>query len=116
MQYSPTIVDTETDEVYEFGPFPESLYYLHQTMAITDQGLLFISDGYNGGQIAIDTSGEIFIPEAPAGYRFRPEIQATSADGKYWVALPRTNRAATAASPIRCSGLTAYRTSFPCST
>ena len=84
-QYSPTIVDTETDEVYEFGPFPESLYYLHQTMAITDQGLLFISDGYNGGQIAIDTSGEIFIPEAPAGYRFRPEIQATSADGKYWV-------------------------------
>ena len=84
-QYSPTIVDTETDEVYEFGPFPESLYYLHQTMAITDQGLLFISDGYNGGQIAIDTSGEIFIPEAPAGYRFRPEIQAPSADGKYWV-------------------------------
>ena len=57
----------------------------HQTMAITDRGLLFISDGYNGGQIAIDTSGEIFIPEAPAGYRFRPEIQATSADGKYWV-------------------------------
>ena len=84
-QYSPTIVDLETGEVYEFGPFPESLYYLHQTMAITDQGLLFISDGYNGGQIAIDTSGEIFIPEAPAGYRFRPEIQATSADGKYWV-------------------------------
>ena len=84
-QYSPTIVDLETGEVYEFGPYPESLHYLHQTMAITDQGLLFISDGQNGGQIAIDTSGEIFIPEAPAGYRFRPEIQATSADGKYWV-------------------------------
>ena len=24
-QYSPTIVDLETGEVYEFGPFPESL-------------------------------------------------------------------------------------------
>ncbi len=84
-QYSPTIIDTETGEVYEFGPFPESLYYLTQTMAITDQGLLFISDGYHGGQIAINTQGDICIPDAPADYRFRPEIQATSADGKYWV-------------------------------
>ncbi len=84
-QYSPTIVDLETGEVYEFGPFPESLYYLHQTMAITDQGLLFISDGYNGGQIAIDLTGNIFIPEAPAGFTGKPQIQGTSADGKYWV-------------------------------
>ncbi len=84
-QYSPTIVDLETGEWHEFGPYPESLYYLHQTMAITDQGLLFISDGANGGQIAIDLTGNIFIPEAPAGFRGKPEIQATSADGKYWV-------------------------------
>ncbi|WP_417179971.1 BACON domain-containing protein, partial [Alistipes putredinis] len=84
-QYSPTIVDTETDEVYEFGPFPESLYYLTQTMAITDQGLLFISDGFHGGQIAIDLTGNIFIPEAPAGFTNKPQIQGTSADGKYWV-------------------------------
>ena len=54
-------------------------------MAITDQGLLFISDGANGGQIAIDLTGNIFIPESPAGFRGKPEIQATSADGKYWV-------------------------------
>ena len=84
-QYSPTIVDLETGEVYEFGPFPESLYYLTQTMAITDQGLLFISDGSNGGQIAIDLTGNIFIPEAPAGFTNKPQIQGTSADGKYWV-------------------------------
>ena len=84
-QYSPTIVDLETGEVYEFGPFPESLHYLHQTMAITDQGLLFISDGQNGGQIAIDLTGNLFIPEAPAGFTGKPEIQGTSADGKYWV-------------------------------
>ena len=84
-QYSPTIVDLETGEVYEFGPYPESLYYLTQTMAITDQGLLFISDGSNGGQIAIDLTGNIFIPEAPAGFTSKPDIQGTSADGKYWV-------------------------------
>ena len=83
--YTPTIVDLETGEWHEFGPYPESVHYLHQTMAITDQGLLFISDGANGGQIAIDLTGNIFIPESPAGFRGKPEIQATSADGKYWV-------------------------------
>ena len=83
-QYSPTIVDLETGEVYEFGPYPESLHYLHQTMAVTDQGLLFISDGQNGGQIAIDLTGNFFIPEA-AGYTNKPEVSQTSSDGKYWV-------------------------------
>ena len=83
-QYSPTIVDLETGEVYEFGPYPESVHYLTQTMAITDQGLLFISDGQNGGQIAIDLTGNIFIPEA-AGYTNKPEVSQTSSDGKYWV-------------------------------
>ena len=86
-QYSPTIVDLETGEVYEFGPFPGSLYYLMQTMAITNQGLLFISDG--GGQIAIDLTGNIFIKEEPAGFTSKPEIQGTSADGVYWVGYAR---------------------------
>ena len=85
--FTPTIVDLETGEVYEFGPFPGSLYYLMQTMAITNQGLLFISDG--GGQIAIDLTGNIFIPEAPAGFTSKPEIQGTSADGVYWVGYAR---------------------------
>ena len=92
-QYSPTIVDLETGEVYEFGPFPESLYYLTQTMAITDQGLLFISDGFHGGQIAIDLTGNIFIPEAPAGFTSKPDIQGTSADGKYWVGFGMKGKA-----------------------
>lgn len=83
--FTPTIVDLETGEVYEFGPYPESLHYLTQTMAITDQGLLFISDGAYGGQIAIDLTGTLFIPEAPAGFTSKPNIQGTSADGKYWV-------------------------------
>ena len=84
-QYSPTIVDLETDEWHQFGPYPESVYALHQTMAVTDQGLLFISDGQHGGQIAIDITGDIFVPESPAGYEHLPEVQGTSADGKYWV-------------------------------
>ena len=82
---APTIIDLETGEEKQFGPFPESLYYLTQAKAITDNGLLFINDGLNGGQIAIDLTGEIFIPESPAGFEGKPGINATSADGKYWV-------------------------------
>ena len=83
--FTPIIIDTETGEKHEFGPYPQSLYALSQANAITDQGLLFISDGFHGGQIAIDLTGNIFIPEAPAGFTNKPQIQGTSADGKYWV-------------------------------
>ena len=83
--HAPAILDTDTEEIYEFGPYPEALYSLYQPTAITDQGLLFISDGYHGGQIAIDLDGDIFKPEAPAGYKGAPAVSASSSDGKYWV-------------------------------
>ena len=82
--HTPVIIDTETGDKHEFGPYPESVYALYQAQCITDQGLLFINDGQNGGQIAIDLTGEIFIPEA-AGYKNKPTISKTSSDGKYWV-------------------------------
>lgn len=80
---SPTIIDLKTGEVYEFGPFPEALYYFTNTSCITDQGLLFIDDGYNGGQIAIDLTGNITVPAAPSGFECKPTISETSADGRY---------------------------------
>ena len=87
-QYSPVIIDVETEERYEFGPFPESLYFISQTIAITDQGLMFLSNS-NGGQIAINTTGDIIVPEAPAGFQFQPEVQGSSADGRYWVGFAK---------------------------
>ena len=84
--YSPVIIDLRTGETYQHGPFPEALYYMTEASCITDQGLLFINDGMHGGQVAIDTSGNITIPEAvPAGFEGKPKVEATSADGKYWV-------------------------------
>ena len=82
------IIDVETEERYEFGPFPESLYFISQTIAITDQGLMFLSNS-NGGQIAINTTGDIIVPEAPAGFQFQPEVQGSSADGRYWVGFAK---------------------------
>ncbi len=82
--YSPVILDLETGEIFRFGPFPEALYYMTDTMCITDQGLLFIYDGSNGGMIVIDTDGNITHPESPEGFG-KPQVQASSADGRYWV-------------------------------
>lgn len=87
-QYSPVIINVETEERYEFGPYPEALYFLSQTIAISDQGLMFISNS-NGGQIAINTTGDIIVPEAPAGFRYQPEVQGTSSDGRYWVGFAK---------------------------
>ena len=84
-QYSPVITDLETGEVYEFGPYPEAIHFLTQTMCISDHGVLFIKDGYNGGTVAFDTEGNITEPRSPEGYKGKPTIEATSSDGKYWV-------------------------------
>ena len=83
-QCSPTIIDITTGQTYEFGPFPESLYGLHQTMCISNQGLLFMTDAINGGTVGIDINGNIIIPQAPTGYKFRPTVYGVSADGTYW--------------------------------
>ena len=82
---SPTIIDVETGETYQFGPYPEALYYMTQTMCISDQGLLFIVDGNQGGTFVCDLEGNITKLEALEGFRGKPTIQGTSADGKYWV-------------------------------
>lgn len=49
---------------------------------------MFLSNS-NGGQIAINTTGDIIVPEAPAGFQFQPEVQGSSADGRYWVGFAK---------------------------
>ena len=56
---SPTIIDLETGETYQSGPYPEGVYFLTQTMCISDQGLLFIVDGNQGGTFVCDLEGNI---------------------------------------------------------
>ncbi len=84
-QYSPTIIDMETGDVYEFGPYPEAVYYMTDNMCISDQGVLFIHDGSNGGMIIVDTEGNVTKLDAYEGYRGAPIIESVSADGRYWV-------------------------------
>ena len=66
---SPTIIDLETGETYQSGPYPEAVYFLTQTMCISDQGLLFIVDGNQGGTFVCDLEGNITKLEAVEGFR-----------------------------------------------
>ena len=88
-QYSPTIIDMETGDVYEFGPYPEAVYYMTDNMCISDQGVLFIHDGSHGGMIIVDTEGNVTKLDAYEGYRGAPIISSVSADGRYWVGYAR---------------------------
>ena len=75
----------ETGDVYEFGPYPEAVYYMTDNMCISDQGVLFIHDGSHGGMIIVDTEGNVTKLDAYEGYRGAPIISSVSADGRYWV-------------------------------
>ena len=83
--FYPTVMDLETGEWHEFGPLPQSIYALHQTMCISDQGMLFMTDGTYGGTVTVDLEGNVDKVKILDGYRGQPEIQGTSADGRYWV-------------------------------
>ncbi len=82
--FHPVIVDTQTGQEYRNVEIPQSLYDLYQPMAISDEGLLFIHDGYTGIVVAFDLDGNYFPVEAD-GYRNNPMVQGTSADGRMWV-------------------------------
>lgn len=84
-QFQPTIIDTETGEITQWGPISTSIHALHQTMCISDQGTLFMVDGENGGTVVCTLDGDIYKVDTPEGFQFQPQIQGTSADGKYWV-------------------------------
>lgn len=84
-QFHPTIINTETGEETQWGPISERIHSLHQTMCISDQGTLFMVDGMNGGTVVCTLDGDIYKVDTPEGFQFQPQIQGTSADGKYWV-------------------------------
>ncbi|HIW96862.1 MAG TPA: BACON domain-containing protein [Candidatus Tidjanibacter gallistercoris] len=85
MDYTAVIIDLETDERIEFGPYPESLLGMDAASAMTDQGILYVSDFVNGGCIAFDLTGDYFRPESlPGGYG-ATVISGVSEDGSILV-------------------------------
>ena len=83
-QYTAVIIDLDTDEWLEFGPYPETLLGLSETEVMTDQGVLYISDTTNGGCVAFDLEGNYFVPGSAPGYGSLV-LQGVSADGSVMV-------------------------------
>lgn len=84
--FQPVIIETATDEWHYLETYPQSLYDLTQTSAITDDGKLFIENNNGGGNILFSLSEEPFAPDASsAGFPSLPVITGTAADCTTWV-------------------------------
>ena len=85
-EYDHTVrfIDLDTGEVKDVGPYPNSLYYLQQVIAVSDQGIVFCVTG-TGECLMIDMEGNVApVPKIPGYNRQWPRVSRTSADGRYW--------------------------------
>lgn len=82
--FTAVIIDLESDERVEIGPYPESLMGLEEAEVMTDQGVLYISDSTNGGCVAFDLDGTYTVPKSIAGYG-PLVLQSSSVDGSVMV-------------------------------
>lgn len=82
--YRPVIIDLETDERYEFGPYPASLFKIQKSECINDNGQLILKD--TDGAILFDLEDmDYTLVGSPAGFQGRPGVAFTSSDGSIWV-------------------------------
>ena len=75
------VVDNETGEEYEYGPFPKSLMFFSDVQAISDRGELFIMDGKMGGCWIIGLDGTYSKIESVEVFDNSPKFCATGAGG-----------------------------------
>ncbi|HIW96861.1 MAG TPA: BACON domain-containing protein [Candidatus Tidjanibacter gallistercoris] len=78
--YTAVVIDLESDERVEFGPYPETLIGMYEAEVMTDQGVLYITDNTNGGCVAFEPDGTYYVPGSLSGYG--PVVmQGVSTDG-----------------------------------
>lgn len=83
-EYTPVIIDIETDKWHTSGPYPQALFDLAGPLAVSDEGLFFIGDD-SQGTFFIDLDGNYGMLDNPSGFKSSPTVQGTSADGSIWV-------------------------------
>lgn len=78
-EYLAVIIDLLTDERHEFGPYPQALHDFDETVAISDEGVLYVL--ISGGSLSIDLEGntKVFLP--PFDWSFKPSIAHVAEDG-----------------------------------
>lgn len=81
----PTIIDLETDEWIQLGPFPNSLFNLELPFAISDEGTIFFLDANTSACVGFNLAGDYFLPANAKDFNLLPSVQSISADGRIWV-------------------------------
>ena len=81
----PTIIDLETDEWIQLGPFPNSLFNLELPFAISDEGTIFFLDANTNACVGFNLAGDYFLPANAKDFNLLPSVQSISADGRIWV-------------------------------
>ena len=81
----PTIIDLETDEWIQLGPYPNSLFNIELPFAISDEGTIFFLDANTSACVGFNLAGDYFLPANAEGHELLPSVQSISADGRIWV-------------------------------
>lgn len=82
----PVVIDIETDERHEFGPYPYSLLMLYGPLVMSDQGVLFLTDELMqtvGFDLRTDEYFIVYGDDTIGNNT--PCVQGVSADGSIWV-------------------------------
>ena len=81
----PTVIDIETDEWIQLGPYPNSLFNIELPFAISDEGTIFFLDANTSACVGFNLAGDYFLPANAEGHELLPSVQSISADGRIWV-------------------------------
>lgn len=78
-------IDLETEEITEFGPYPEALMFITSVQCVTDQGQMYGVDG-NGGMKIFDVHEKNYTELQAQGYDSGTlSVGNVTADGRTWV-------------------------------
>lgn len=80
--YTAVIIDTENDETYKIGPYPQVQYRFDLPYYITNDGRFFLLD--KASTVMIEREGEITLITPPAEYANRVHVLNGTGDGTYW--------------------------------
>lgn len=89
--YELVVIDVEADERHTIANVPQSLFYIQDPYAITDNGLFFVMEVSGHGCVAFDLDGNYFLPTNYGDFKISPKIQAVSADGNVWVGYEQSD-------------------------
>lgn len=91
-EYFPTVIETETGEVHEFGPYVQSELWFNSLVGpVMSDGTVVYHDANVGGSMLYTMQNEVLYPQAPAADMTLTTVSAVSEDDTKWVGYARSS-------------------------